>query len=470
MILGEQNSKKLLRYIEFFFLVFILLQPFLDLVAFVGSSLSLVVRVFAMGIGFLYLILYPSKKLRKYAVIYLIVLGLFILLNTINNYFVKDPFKIVQEATIGIKSFYVIEMILVYIAVFLSLKKRMDWEKVVNKYIFINMSVIGIIMILANVFESGKRSYGIPQKLGHSGWFYSANELSAILALGLGIMIICFINNKSLKGKLIQTPFILIVVWSLLTIGTRVGLGAALMLVASGALISFVLTLMKKGKKITFGLISFIFILSVIYTPYSAVGHNLGLPFLSELVSSDQENIDSSANKDTEELNKTQEELNNENDFEKDEQNVDKETNEIFSKETLNGREQFMSRTIEDYKEAPLTQKILGMGPGGNYENRLKLIEMDFVDWFFSYGVIGTALLLLPILLALVIILKRLVKFPLNLISPTFLIIGLEIGLGIGIALFAGHVFLNPASGFYFSILLSYLFIYTLESTSKKST
>ena len=43
-------------------------------------------------------------------------------------------------------------------------------------------------------------------------------------------------------------------------------------------------------------------------------------------------------------------------------QNVQKPKSSV-PKQALSGRDQFLKNTLEDFKEAPLSQKLLGMGP-----------------------------------------------------------------------------------------------------------
>ena len=49
-----------------------------------------------------------------------------------------------------------------------------------------------------------------------------------------------------------------------------------------------------------------------------------------------------------------------------------------------------------------MSQKLLGMGYAGNFKYNEqkqpdpKLIEMDFHDWFYDFGIIGFVLLMIP--------------------------------------------------------------------------
>lgn len=121
------------------------------------------------------------------------------------------------------------------------------------------------------------------------------------------------------------------------------------------------------------------------------------------------------------------------------------------------------------YKVAPVSQKLLGMGPGGNYEENLKIVEMDFFDWFFGYGIIGFCLFILPIIYFGIMVIKNMFQFKFKQVDRTFLVLGTAIGLGLGIAAVAGHILMNPASGIYFSILLAYFYVLSKGDHLKQS-
>lgn len=444
MELGFSNKQRILNLIEKLFVFYIFIQPILDLFVYINVPLSNPIRVLALLIGFIYLLFYPDKKIRIFGIGYIITLGIFMLANLINNFILKSPFYFTQELTYGVKSAYVVSMLIIYTAVFSSLKNKLKWEEIVQRGITLNLIFISIIMALATITNTGHRSYGMLAKKGHSGWFFSANEISAILALGFGILLIYILNKKSTKEKIIWTPIILIVAWSMLTIGTKVGLFALLILLIISVFISFIEWFVKKQNAVNIIILAFVLTSSVLYIPNSPVGNNLNITFSKPEAS----------NGDVSELPKGP-------------KNVQKPKSSV-PKQALSGRDQFLKNTLEDFKEAPLSQKLLGMGPGGNYKERLKLIEMDFLDWFFAYGVIGFIILFSPIMLYLLVIIKRMFQLRFKQLNSTLFIVGLEVGLALGIALLAGHIFLNPASGIYFAILLSYLYVLAADIKQNK--
>ena len=443
----EKDRLKIL--FEKFFIIFIFMQPLLDITVYMGIQISNLIRVLALFIGLLYLYIYPDKKIKWQSIGYIVTLGIFMLLHTINNFTLKDPYFFSEELTYAIKSIYIVAMLVIYSAVFRSYKRNADWSQLIQKGITFNIIFIGLVMVLASLTDSGKRSYSMLAKSGHSGWFFSANEISAILAMGFGIMLLYIIGKREISKKIIFLPFVFIAGWSMLTVGTKVAFLALIVLLSVGLILSLFEVIFKRKSGFNLLIIVSLLAVTLIYLPYSDVGNNLSITF-SEPSAPSNDNIQT-PNDETNQNN----DMPKENYAEHDKGNFSSE----FIKKALSGRDSFFTTILEDYKESPLSQKLLGMGPGGNYESKLKLIEMDFLDWFFSFGIIGFSLLIMPILLLGFMVIRNLIQFRFRQMNSEFFMVSIEVGLAIGVSIFAGHIFLNPASGIYFSILLSYLFV-----------
>src|SRR5699024_9704446 len=56
----------------------------------------------------------------------------------------------------------------------------------------------------------------------------------------------------------------------------------------------------------------------------------------------------------------------------------------------LSSRHLYLQETKDDFMEADILRNAFGLGYAGDYEQGPKIIEMDFFDLFFSYGIIGT--------------------------------------------------------------------------------
>ena len=111
------------------------------------------------------------------------------------------------------------------------------------------------------------------------------------------------------------------------------------------------------------------------------------------------------------------------------------------------------------YKEAPMSQKLLGMGYAGNYKADPKLIERDFHDWFYSFGIIGFILLVVPFLyFGIKFIVCVFTKFR-QIFTVKYAMVIASILLGLGISFIAGHILMAPGVSFYLVVIMAYLIV-----------
>ncbi|KHE72632.1 O-antigen ligase family protein, partial [Halobacillus sp. BBL2006] len=154
-----------------------------------------------------------------------------------------------------------------------------------------------------------------------------------------------------------------------------------------------------------------------------------------------------------------------------DEDDVDEDVSLIQSpvlRILLSSRNLFFANTYEQYKNADIVQKSFGMGYAGNYKENRKLIEMDFFDLFFSYGIIGSLLLFMPFFLLAFLFIKRLFTMPLRVITPENVLLFAAIGMGTGIAFLAGHVLYAPAVNIYLALPMVLMIINLLHAREQK--
>src|SRR5699024_5623167 len=202
---------------------------------------------------------------------------------------------------------------------------------------------------------------------GHSGWFFSGNELSAIMAMGFPIIVLSLLTVNSLAKKCIILPLVGIVIWSMLTIGTKVSFGAVLISLVTAVFASSINAMRNKKNR-----------------------------------------------------------------------------------------------------RALFIQKIFSMGYGGNFVDEPKLVQMDAIDLFFNFGLIGIIILLLPVLYIGYRIIANIIYTRLTAVDQPLLFTGLAVGLGFGTAFVAGHVVSAPAASIYLAALLSHLLV--LSEERQKST
>ncbi|HZH59069.1 MAG TPA: O-antigen ligase family protein [Metabacillus sp.] len=427
---------------ERLFLIFVVIQPLIDLATsfsliYLKSELTLgtIIRFLIMSSGVVYLIfnIFPNKKRM---LIYLFLLFTFFTLNVFNNLITKDPVAVTSEIKFILKSSYFIIMLFSYIVVFYKLKEATaDWYKSIEKHIVYTMSLIGTVMVLSAITNTAFNSYQY-EKIGHKGWFFAGNELGAIMSICFPITILYALRATKTVKQIYRWIPAIILVYSLLALGTKVGYGAAVITSLSALVMVLIeyFVLKRKEYSTNIWIITCILVGIVLYTPFSPISYNTHTHLNIIKMKEPPKQGKDSTGEQPEEINEAE-----------------------LQSLMLSGRDQYLSIHKEYFADAPISQKLLGMGYGGNYTDSPKLIEMDFHDLFFSFGIVGFMLYLVPIIFIIIRLIWKAVIDVKKVFSTENVIIAVGISLGFGIALFAGHVLTAPAVSIYLAILMSYI-------------
>ncbi|MGR4031293.1 O-antigen ligase family protein, partial [Bacillus sp. ZZQ-131] len=276
----------------------------------------------------------------------------------------------------------------------------------------------------------------------------------------------------------------LLMIYSLIQVGTKVGMGSigATLAAAIGIIVLQLLFNRKNPNKKSLALnavIAIVLLAGVVGTfKQTPLAQNMGIHnnYLSEQNVAQQgqkeQEIKEKLKKEQElkakeenhhKVEKPEEKAKIEEEVKKElekEQKKENQENLIFS-----GRQVYEERHKQFFKEAPLSQKLLGMGYAGNFKYNEqkqpdpKLIEMDFHDWFYDFGIIGFALLMIPfIYYGLRILLAFATRFK-DIFNIKYGMIAASLLLALGIAYIAGHILTAPGVGIYFVVVLAYLIV-----------
>ncbi|MDA1565344.1 O-antigen ligase family protein [Bacillus cereus] len=475
---------------EHFLLFFIILQPVLDLLTSLSITLlksnatvGILVRFLIMAVGGIYILIQAKEKENRKFLIYLILLAGVLGVGFINNKLVKDPIVLGEEVKFVAKALYIYIMLGSYILALKSLKKTVNISDKVRNSIVYSTLIINAIMVISISTSTDFGSYEW-MKVGSRGWFYAGNELGSILAIIFPIVVLYSIQKtKSVKHVLYWIPSLLMI-YSLIQVGTKVGMGSigATLAAAIGIIVLQLLFDRKNPNKKSLALnavIAIILLAGVVGTfKQTPLAQNMGIHnnYLTE------QNVAQQGQKEQEikdKLKKEQEIKEKEEKHHKVEKPEEKAKIEVEVKKELekeqkkenqenlifSGRQVYEERHKQFFKEAPMSQKLLGMGYAGNFKYNEqkqpdpKLIEMDFHDWFYDFGIIGFVLLMIPfiyyglrILLAFATRFKDIFNIKYGMISASLL-------LALGIAYIAGHILTAPGVGIYFVVVLAYLIV-----------
>ncbi len=445
-------------------LAFIALQPIIDVLTtasifFVNTSLTIgvLIRVAYMG-AMLLLLLWMSKKskLSRLFTIYLIGLAVMIGINVIVNLQVKDPYYLFQELKFFNKVIYFHIVLLGLTMVYRELKNQgFDIAGKTTRYFWISGLIIGVVFVIAQITGTSLSNYS-HTKVGYTGWFYAGNEIGAIMAIVLPIMALYATQKTdSWKKPWAWIPFLLLSL-GMLALGTKVGYGGIIIVLLSVLFGSLIMRFLLKVKTANIGanlIVSTILTTAlIVVTPLTPVYGNmfahidsLGIDFgdaverpedSGEQPSEGEEPVDNEPTISEEQL-----------------QNL------VFS-----SRDVYSQIMKDDFNSSPIMQQLFGMGFAGNYEPQLpgktpKMIEMDFHDWFFSFGWIGFIYLIAPFVWFAG---RYLIHFLLNIkthFTYFYVLYGVAFLLGTGIAYTAGHVLTAPAVSIYLSAILAMLVV-----------
>lgn len=257
--------------LENLLIIFIILCPILDIASFLfrnkfntNISISTVLRPIIPIIVFI-CIFFKEKSKNK---IRLILIGLIYLLYGIAHLFLYNKIKtgctygtIIHEAQYIVNYSFMILNLYIYNYVF----KKENCLKL-NKAILISSLIYIISIYIAIVTKTSSSTY--IEKIGYKGWFESGNSLGAILVISSFILMSNILKLKNNKVKIITfSALLLIGIYLMTLIGTRVGLLGFIVLILSFIISEFFCKFIKKtkiDKKNTLILISILALLIVI--------------------------------------------------------------------------------------------------------------------------------------------------------------------------------------------------------------
>lgn len=381
--------------------IFILLSPFIDLVTGINIhnniniTLGVIYRLLVLGILFLIVtIIYKKKKILIPYLIVVIYILLFLLVN--------DKTYLIKELQGALRVFY-------FPIILVTLFNIKDEFKISNNILIVTLVEYTLLLFIPNILGLGYNTYN-ESKVGHLGFFASANEIGGILSLLIPIL---FINIKErIIPKII---FILIYLYVILNIGTKTPILVFIMTILT--LYLYLISVWKKERKIKYIKYSILVIILVLSTilfilPKTNFYKNIKI-HLNYL-------------------------------------HVEKITDltkpKIIDHFIFSSRLKFKDNKQKLYDKSSLSRQLFGIGYiNGNKE--IKDAEMDFYDIGYSNGTIG-----LIIFFGITIYVLRNIKTNTN--NITKVVIKLELLLILLLSGITGHILTSPSVSFIAAIII----------------
>jgi hypothetical protein len=417
---------------NFFYLLLICL-PFIDLLTaletrFVdfGLTLGILVKGILLIIIIYYLLFKCKLSQRKMIYMYLEILLIFSILYLVSKMDISSIGNLIKEAINLFKfSFYPI-LVIGLIA--------MDEEKIIDRKIIANILSFTFMAYILFIFVpyitgTGFKSYGLLElSNGTVGWFYSANELGSILIL-LFTFVYLLLDRKK---YLLFIIFGILGSYTAFVIGTKVAsLG---ILIVAFIMICYYLLYRGEDKWKKFFLSIIILIVGIYSFRIGPTTDNVNDNYSRyETVGEEEEDIH------IDPKNKIQ----------------------SFAISLLSGREVFAIRVANSYIHASIRDKVFGLG--FTYRSSLyskhaaRLVEMDLLDIFFRFGILGFLILILPVLYVVINMLRQLFskRYKITIDFCKYALIWLMV---ICIGFISGHVLGSPAVSFYLGIITLFMY------------
>ncbi|MED0938781.1 hypothetical protein COE20_05290 [Bacillus cereus] len=445
------------NYFPHFLLLFIVFQPILDLltsfsiyVLHMSATVGIVVRFAFMLLALGYLLLHHKQQGAKKYILYLCLFGIVLAIGLVNNLMVKSPVSFGEEVKFILKSVYPIVLLFGYIIALKELKNNeYAFHKIITYFLYATL-ILSISIIAAMATGTDFPSYP-NSKIGSRGWFFAGNDLSSIFAIMFPIVVLYSVHKTTSFSKAYYWIPTVLAMYASIMIGTKVGYGAIVITLGIALFFLFIEYMIhrkKEGKGFTY-LVNTIVAAVVlggllVLTPQTPIAKNMTIHLqIYEYKKSVQEEKDRKEGKVITEEEHKEGEL------------TDSEMKSLI----YSDRDKFLKVYKQYYKDAPLSQKLFGMGYAGNYTTKMKLVEMDFHDLFFAFGIVGFLMYLLPLLYFGIKIFIRLITNFKKLFSVKHMLLASTLVLSLGIGFMSGHVLTAPAVSIFFVVILAYLIV-----------
>ena len=415
-----------------------------------SATVGIVVRFAFMLLALGYLLLHRKQHGAKKYILYLCLLGIVLTIGLVNNLMVKSPVSFGEEVKFILKSIYPIVLLFGYIIVFKELKnKEYTFHKIITYFLYTTL-IFSITLIVA--MQTGTDFPSYPHsKIGSRGWFFAGNDLSSIFAIMFPILVLYSIHKTTSFSKIYYWIPTILAMYASIMVGTKVGYGAIVLTLGVALLFSFIEYMVhrkKEGKGFTY-LVNTVVAAIVLggliaLTPHTPIAKNMGIHMqIYEYKKSVQEEKDRKEGKVIKEEKHEQGEL------------TDSEMKSLI----YSDRDKFLKVYKQYYKDAPLSQKLFGMGYAGNYTDKIKLIEMDFHDLFFAFGIVGFLFYLLPFLYFGIKLFMYVVTNFKKILTVKYMLLASTLVLSLGISFMSGHVLTAPSVSIFFVVILAYIIV-----------
>ena len=443
--------------------LFVILQPVIDVLTgwtnHLPISFGIIVKVLFVGYMLFYLIFVSRKPL---VIAYILITLVFVIISlglSVSNYGLSFGFSNLIEI---FKTFFFTYSLIWLYLLYNERRFVVRW----NDMVFI-FTCIFIIFLISLITKSDYKSYSWSEAT--SGWFFSANEISAILAALFPIAYISIIKSKRIWYKFAMAS---VIVFFSVIVGTRSVFYAAVGLYFCILIYQLISLMFQRNKKVLINILIVIFSLAVttyVYPLSPASGNTSSNPVVVTPGngSGNNQGGNQGNNEDPGFIDEIKDEIINMGGA----LLGDKSSLIIVGLNSiLKNRLIYWVETQRIYNESDTVNRVLGIGSfiDDNGKRKQIQVEMDFVTIFYRYGFVGFALYMIPLLVLAFAIFIKMIKEPKIILSFEFLSFCYSISLILGLSFLAGHVLIAPSVSIYVAIFGINLLDYEEQFSLKK--
>lgn len=416
--------------------IILLISPILDIVTSIAQrsfnidiSLGLIVRAFLMIFLIAFTFFKSDYKNKKITVMYLILIAVYTIIFSMNIHFNmnKGNNQLLRDLKELIKTFYFPICLITMMNYFETTKYKLNL-----KVLWIVLIEYVVLLFIPCIFNLGYESY-VEDKIGTIGWYYAANEISAIYSILIALIIF---SQSKIKNKFVYFFIQMLCIYTVLQIGTKIPAIAIIISICVfvlANLLKFIYTKDKSFIKNIFiygGITGIIFIVILAKSPviknFDIYKNYLISTRTTQMVDSNaveennesiEKNVESEEIPKVDEVEDTQEQQIVENIHEQ--QSANQTSTNIENQDTNltndeiatiihSGRIETLKNIKSIFDGSSVVVKMFGLGKIGGIEETYYLTEIDYFDILFEYGYVGFAIYFMLLLIFVGIIIKKL--------------------------------------------------------------
>ena len=460
----------------------ILLSPIIDVLTAISQrklnidlSMGLIIRGTFLFFMVMFLLVKSNFKHKKICVTYVLAVAIYSIIYMMLTYFAKGKVYMITEAKELIKAFYFPVGLVSMLAYFETKKDRVN-----PKILFCTFLGYVILLLIPSLFKIGYESYA-EDKIGTIGWFFSANEISAIYAILFAFIVFSY---DYIKNKIIYVLLISCSLYTVMQIGTKIPAIAALVAILAFIIVKSIQYAINQNreyiKTISIGILSLCIFTFVFFNSPVAINFDIYRDYLLKTQNTvpvenvdktdsvtaggiEAENTKEDSNTIQNETQKTTETILNNNELVQDNtESTDTElTGEQIATIIHSGRIETKNEIKNKFNKALLPFKLFGIGTIDNQNNSYYLCEIDYYDIFFNFGYLGFIVYFAPVVAIIGYIIMQLkhLTFKQIIYNNELCCYTVSIIIAVFLCAVGGHTLVAPAVSIYITIALiqSYL-------------